>query len=117
MFVESGIVDANILVYAINVDAPQYTAARLLLQSALEPSVKLYVTSQILCEFYSLITNPKRVAFASSSADTLQVIFDLLDLPGIHILPAPAHTVTGLMKLVHVTPSQAVVCSTCKSSQ
>jgi len=47
MSVEPGIVDANVLAYA--------TAAR-------RPSVTLYVTSQILCEFYSVITNPRRVA-------------------------------------------------------
>ncbi len=47
MSVEAGIVDANILIYAINSDAPQHAASRALLEAALEGPVKLYVTSQI----------------------------------------------------------------------
>jgi len=55
-----------VLVYAVNADAPQHAASRALLDAAGDPTVRLYVTSQILCEFYSLITNPRRVAAVSS---------------------------------------------------
>ena len=58
MSVEPGIVDANVLAYAINVDAPDHPASRALLDAGRDPSVRLYVTSQIICEFYSVITNP-----------------------------------------------------------
>ena len=51
MPVEPGVVDANILVYAVNSVAPQHAASRALLEAALDPAVSLYVTSQILCEF------------------------------------------------------------------
>jgi hypothetical protein len=34
MFLEPGIVDANILVYAMAADAPQYTRSRALLDAA-----------------------------------------------------------------------------------
>jgi predicted nucleic acid-binding protein len=61
MSVEPGVLDANVLTYAVNADAPQYTASRALLEAAGDPSITLYVASQILCEFYSLITNPRRV--------------------------------------------------------
>jgi uncharacterized protein len=80
MSVEPGVVDANILVYAVNSDAPQHRSSRKLLEAALDPAVNLYVTSQILCEFYSLITNPKRIAVASPTATAVQMIGDLLDL-------------------------------------
>jgi predicted nucleic acid-binding protein len=66
MLVEPGVLDANILAYAVNADAPPHAASRALLEAARDPSIRLYVTSQILCEFYSLITNPRRVAVASS---------------------------------------------------
>jgi len=71
MSIEPGFLDANILVYALNVDAPQYPASRSLLDAGVDPTVKLYVTSQILCEFYSIITNPRRVAMVSSPAEAL----------------------------------------------
>jgi predicted nucleic acid-binding protein len=70
MPVEPGLVDANVLAYALNADAPQHEASRALLDAAKDPSVRLYVTSQILCELYSLITNPRRVTVVSTSGYT-----------------------------------------------
>ena len=100
MSVEPGILDANVLAYAFNVDARQHTASRALLESARDPLSVLYVTSQILCEFYSVITNPRRVAAASSSAEALSIISALLALPGLRILPIPAQAVAGWMDYV-----------------
>jgi predicted nucleic acid-binding protein len=57
MPVEAGIIDANVLVYALDADAPQHAASRALLEAARDPSTTLYVSSQILCEFYSIVTN------------------------------------------------------------
>ena len=60
MSVEPGIVDTNVLVYALDADAPQHEAARALLEAGREAFTTLFVTSQILCEFYSIVTNPRR---------------------------------------------------------
>ena len=54
--VEPGVVDANILVYALDVDAPQHAASLALLNAARDPATILFVTSQILAEFYSIVT-------------------------------------------------------------
>ena len=104
MSVEPGILDANVLAYAINADAPQHRSSRALLEAARDPAVTLYVTPQILCEFYSLITNPRRVAVASSPADALGMMSALLALPGLHVLPTPARAVAGLMALLQRHP-------------
>jgi predicted nucleic acid-binding protein len=64
----------------------------------------LYVTSHILCEFYSLITNPRRVAVASSPTDALRIISAMLALPGLHVLPTPARAVAGWMQLLRRRP-------------
>jgi predicted nucleic acid-binding protein len=63
MSLEPGFVDANILVYALDADSPQHLACRTLLEAAQGkvPTTTLYVTLQILCEFYSVVTNPRRV--------------------------------------------------------
>jgi predicted nucleic acid-binding protein len=100
MLVEPGVLDANILAYAVNADAAQHAASRALLEAARDPSITLYVTSQILCEFYSLITNPRRVAVASSPTEACRIISAMLALPGLHVLPAPVRTVVGWMELL-----------------
>ncbi len=61
MSVDPGILDANVLVYAMDADAPQHAASRALLDAGRSQSARLYVTLQILCEFYSIVTNARRV--------------------------------------------------------
>jgi predicted nucleic acid-binding protein len=104
MAVEPGVVDANILAYAINADTPQHAVSRALLDAARDPAVKLYVTSQILCEFYSLITNPKRVVTATTPANAVEMIAALLAWPGLRVLPAPASVVSRLVELLKQRP-------------
>ena len=104
MSVEPGVLDANVLTYAVNADAPQYAASRALLEAADDPSITLYVTSQILCEFYSLIANPRRVVVVSSPTEALGLISAMLALPGLHVLPTPARAVAGWMKLLERHP-------------
>jgi predicted nucleic acid-binding protein len=75
-----------------------------LLDAASDPSITLYVTSQILCEFYSLITNPRRVRVVSTSTEALGIISAILALPGLYVLPAPARAVAGWMQLLRRRP-------------
>lgn len=100
MSVEPGVVDANVLVYAVNVDAPQHLASRALLEIASAPSNTLYVTSRILCEFYSVITNSRRVSAPVSPGEGLRAISALLALPGVQVLPVPTDTVVRWMELL-----------------
>jgi uncharacterized protein len=102
MLVEPGIVDANVLVYAMDADAPQHRASRTLLEAARDSSTTLYVTSQILCEFYSIVTNPRRVPRPRSSADAVRAISDLLVF--LHVLPIPARAVEGWLDLLRRHP-------------
>ncbi len=104
MPIEPGVVDANVLVYALNEEAPHHNASRELLEAASDSTTTLYLTSQILCEFYSVITNPRRVAIAVSPAEALSIISDILDLPGVRVLPTPARAVAGWMSLVRRNP-------------
>jgi predicted nucleic acid-binding protein len=74
MPVEPGVIDTNILVYAVNADSQQHAASRALLEAARDPATTLYVTSQILCEFYSVVTNPRRISVTALPAEALQFI-------------------------------------------
>ena len=104
MSVDPGVLDTNVLAYAVDADAPQHAASRALLEAAGDPSITLYVTSQILCEFYSLITNPRRVRVASSAAEAISIISAILALPGLFVLPTPARAVAGWMQLLQRHP-------------
>jgi uncharacterized protein len=104
MSVDPGVLDTNVLVYAVDADAPQHRASRVLLDAALDPSITLYVTSQILCEFYSLVTNPRRVRVASSATEAMRIISAMLALPGLFVLPVPARAVAAWMQLLQRHP-------------
>jgi predicted nucleic acid-binding protein len=41
MLVEPGVLDADILPYAVNADAPRHAASRALLEAARDPSITL----------------------------------------------------------------------------
>jgi uncharacterized protein len=102
MPVEPGLADTNVLIYALDADAPHHTAARALLEAARDGSKTLYVTPQILGEFYAVVTNARRVAKPRSSAEALDAISELLKF--LHVLPVPAHVVDGWMKLARRHP-------------
>jgi predicted nucleic acid-binding protein len=102
MPIEPGIVDANVLVYALDADAPQHMASRALLEAARNGDARLYVTSEIICEFYSIVTNARRVSKPRSSADALSAITSLLAF--LAVLPVPAGAVDGLLGLLHRHP-------------
>jgi uncharacterized protein len=99
---EPGIVDTNVLIYALDTAAPQHAAARTLLEAARAETATLYVTSQILCEFYSVMTNPRRVARPRTAADAMTVLSDMLTF--LHVLPAPASTIDRLLDLLRRRP-------------
>src|SRR5947207_7031522 len=79
MSVDPGVIDANVLTYAMNADDSRHAASCSLLETAREPSETLYVTSQILCEFYSIITNARRFTNACSAAEGLRILSVLLN--------------------------------------
>lgn len=101
-FIDPGFVDTNVLVYALDADSPNHAPARALLEAARDGSLTLYVTSQILCKFYSIVTNARRVAKPRSAAEALSALADLLAF--LHVLPVPAHAVNKWMGLLHRHP-------------
>ncbi len=102
MSVEPGIVDANILVYAFDANAPQHSASRRLIDAGRTGGTTLYVTSQVLCEFYSIVTNPRRVTNPRSVAEAMAAIVGLLSF--LHVLPIPARAVEGWLNLLRRHP-------------
>jgi predicted nucleic acid-binding protein len=58
---ERAILDTNVLVYAADVRAPQHAAARALRDAAARGAFMGHLTTQVLLEFVSVVTSPKRV--------------------------------------------------------
>jgi uncharacterized protein len=102
MSVEPGFVDANVLVYAMDADAPQHAASRALLDAARDLPTTLYVTSQILCLFYSIVTNARRVPKPRTPGDAMRAISSLLAF--VQVLPIPVRAVEGWMDLLRRHP-------------
>ncbi len=55
-------------------------------------------------EFYSLITNRRRIVVPYTATEALEAISALLALPGIRLLPTPARAVAGWMALLQRHP-------------
>ena len=86
MLVEPGIVDTNVLIYALDTAAPQHASS--FWDAARTDAATLFVIPQILCEFYSVMTNPRRVARPRAAAEAIAVLSEMLAF--LHVLPVPA---------------------------
>jgi predicted nucleic acid-binding protein len=64
---DSIFLDTNILVYAHQENAPFHNQSKNLRDMALKGELALCISPQVLTEFYSIITNPKRVTHPISS--------------------------------------------------
>ncbi len=81
---DSSLVDANILVYAASPAAPQYRASLALLESEKE----LCASPQVFAEFYSVVTNPRRVTDPFTPVEAVTFIGELL--PRLEVLSVSA---------------------------
>jgi len=94
---EAGFVDANVLVYAVDKHSPQYAVSRALLDEARKGSATLFVSSQVLCELFSILTSARRVLKPLSPDNALRAISDFLGF--LKVVPIPAQTVEGWIEL------------------
>lgn len=98
------LLDTNILVYALDATAPQHVASRAVLERARSTDAGMCLVPQSLAEFYSLVTNPKRVASPRAPEDALAAVEAIAALPGLSILPIPLDIVTRWVKLCQLHP-------------
>lgn len=55
------LLDTNVLVYALNQDAPQHQDSRAVVDAALDGRVPAVMVPQVLVEAYAVLTDPRRV--------------------------------------------------------
>jgi len=101
---EQALLDTNLLVYALYRDMPQYRDARHMLERTQEENAALCVSSQVLAEFYSIITNPKRVTTPFTSAAALREVEKICSAPGVTVLPMPVDVIDRWITLLRGHP-------------
>jgi predicted nucleic acid-binding protein len=62
------------------------------------------VSPNVLTEFFSVVTDPRRVSPARSPEDALKAIDDLLALPGLSLIPVPVDVISRIADLVREHP-------------
>ena len=102
---DPGLLDTNVLVYAVFPAAPQHAASRALVDTAKSPGANLCVAPQNLIEFYAVVTDPRRVTHPKTSDEALQAIDDILALPGLTLLPVPADLIARWEQLLRQNPA------------
>lgn len=79
------LLDANVLVYAINADAPQHGASRAVVDESMHGRVPGVLVPQVLLEFFAVVTNPGRVGRPLEPARAWQQVAALRSaLPLLH---------------------------------
>jgi len=84
----SALIDTNVLLYAADKKAERHEPSRRLRDAGAAGEIALSVTAQILLEYVSVITSPKRVATPSSVEDAwtdveqFASVFSVLEPPG-----------------------------------
>ena len=79
------LVDTNVLVYAVNIDAPRHESSRALVEAVQAKRMHCVLAPQVLLEFFAIITDPRRVAkplepqAAREQVRLLGAIFPVLD--------------------------------------
>jgi predicted nucleic acid-binding protein len=81
--------DTNVLAYVVNTKAPQHRAALKIFRPT-ETEV-LCISSQVLAEFYSYVTNPAILAKPLEPAEAIVRIKRICQMPHIYLLPTPAN--------------------------
>lgn len=101
---ERVLLDTNILVYAMDGASTFHAQSRAMLEQAYAVDARLCIAPQCLAEFFSLVTNPKRVALAKSPADALAAVEAIASLPGLEVLPVPIDVVSRWVDLCRQHP-------------
>jgi toxin-antitoxin system PIN domain toxin len=95
------LLDTNVLVYAVNADAPQHSSSQAVVQAAFERHILAAVVPQILLEFMAVVTNPRRVTRPLDPAQAWEQVEILrVNLPVLGLEP-DALTMLGELVIAH----------------
>lgn len=73
------LLDTNVLVYAHNKSSPKHQQASCILIAATQGSINAHISHQNLLEFYSVMTNPRKVNPSPPVREVQEICTDLWD--------------------------------------
>ncbi|HEY9852907.1 MAG TPA: PIN domain-containing protein [Leptolyngbyaceae cyanobacterium] len=94
--------DTNVLAYIANTKAPQHRVALEIFRPS-ETEI-LCVSSQVLAEFYSYITNPAILAQPLEPTEAISRIKRICQMPHVCLLSTPVNLFEGWMNLLEERP-------------
>lgn len=94
------IVDANVLLYAVDALSPHHTASARWLADALNGDRRVALPWQTIGAFLRISTHPRAVAAPLSPADAWSYVGDWLDAPPVWVPPATERTASILGDVV-----------------
>jgi hypothetical protein len=104
------LLDANVLVYAVNADSPQHAASRAILDAALSGDLSGALIPQVLLEFFAVVTNARRVPAPLAPDVAWQQVTALrAGLPLLDVSPAAFDELDRLMQSVPPRGAGSVV--------
>ena len=96
---QHAMIDTNVFIYALYPARPEYPAALYLREQAQDANAVFYATPQMLAEFYSTVTNPRRINPPLSIDRALQEVDNIQALAGLTLLPIPVEVVPRWVQL------------------
>jgi len=106
---EFSVVDTNVLVYSLTLESPHHPASKALRDRALDAEANLAVTPQILAEFLAVTTRTSgkgRVESPFSPEEAAHEVEELLNLPGLFVLPVPDDLPARTLALLRQYPAR-----------
>lgn len=94
------LLDTNILVHAYNKASPHQKKAGNVIRKALQGEIQAYLTSQVLYEFFAVVTNPKRVEHPMPSEEAADLCKDLWECREIEKVSPTVIAPNEIFKLV-----------------
>jgi predicted nucleic acid-binding protein len=104
MSLDITLVDTNVLVYAMFPESEHYNPSRAILDKSRQEEINLCITPQIFSEFYAIVTNTRRVTVPCTSQEALRVLDEILELPGMILLPIPVDILDRMKTLLQKYP-------------
>lgn len=84
----TGVIDTNVLLFAVNRDAAEHAAATRFLESAASGAGPWYLSDGIAYEFLRVATHPRVFPQPLDARDALRFLLALLEHPGFLLLQA-----------------------------
>ena len=101
---EPVLLDTNVLVYALDEESPHHAPSRAVVERAANGDGRHCLTSQILAEFFSIVTNPRRVTKPRTAHEAVEAIDAFLAMPGISLLPTGPGVVSRWLAMIRLAP-------------